>query len=77
MFLRNKKNSINWINLNKISIEYIKCGEELENSKNTKKIKKTKKNVNANDINLWSISKRKYIIKYDKTKIWTIVMYDW
>ena len=73
-FLHNEEHTINWINLDNISIEYVRDGEKSEKSKNKKR---RKKNKDSNKIDLWSISKRKYVIKYNKTKMWTIIMYEW
>ena len=64
-FLHNEEHIINWINLDHISIEYVKD------------VEKPEKNKDPNKIELWSINKRKYVIKYNKTKIWTIIMYEW
>ena len=64
-FLHNEEHIINWINLDHISIEYVKD------------VEKPEKNKDPNKIELRSINKRKYVIKYNKTKIWTIIMYEW
>lgn len=73
-FLHNEEHIINWINLDHISIEYVKDSEKSEKSKYKKETEKSK---NPSKIDLWSISKRKYVIRYNKTKIWTIIMYEW